>query len=115
MNALTVQALVALLSPPVIQFLKRSQHPLLLWIDRSKPHFLVAINFLTALLTSAGIHILHVPGSLTISWTGLESAVPGLCTFLLTTLIQFGGNHMAFAAIWKSVLPAPSNLQPPAK
>jgi hypothetical protein len=105
MQAPEIQLFVAFIAPLFIQLAKRSQAGVLALVTREKPRILVAINAATALLTATGITFAHVPGSLTISWPSLQQAAPGLLTFLTTTLVQFAANHVAFASIYKNLLP----------
>jgi len=109
MSAFDIQTLVTFLAPQEIQFAKKSDAQALAWIDQSKPKICVLTNFVVALVTSAGITFAHVPGSLTISWPSLGTAVPGLLTFLISTIVQFVAQHLLYDSFWKHFVKSPSN------
>jgi len=105
---LQIQALVTVLAPFAIQLVKNSQVALQGWIDRHRAQVCVAVNFLTALATNAGVAIHHVPGQIVISYPDLPTAVQGLTGFLLMTGAQFGAQHVVYHAAVKHMLPAPA-------
>jgi hypothetical protein len=109
MSAFEIQALVTFLAPLLIQYANKSDAQALAWIDQSKPRICVLTNFVVALLTSAGIGFAHVPGSLTISWPSLGTAVPGLLTFLISTIVQFAAQHLLYDSFWKHFVKSPAN------
>jgi hypothetical protein len=109
MSAFEIQALVTFLAPLVIQFAKKSDARALAWIDQSKPKVCVLTNFAIALVASAGITFAHVPGSLTISWPSLGTVVPGLLTFLISTIVQFVAQHLLYDSFWKHFVKSPPN------
>jgi hypothetical protein len=103
------QALISFLTPLLIQLAKLSQSKLLAWIDQNKPKVCVAASFLTALCTSMGIHFVHTPGALTMSWPSGATMANGFLQFIFA----FGAQHVYYEGLWRHVVPTPAIPAPP--
>ncbi len=105
-HSIQVQALVTFMMPFFIQLAKRSQAKALAWIDQSKPKVCVATSVAAALATSMGIQFAHTPHSLTVTWPDGATLLHGFLTLLVSTVLQFAGQHALYEGLWRQILPA---------
>jgi hypothetical protein len=108
-QSLQIQALITFAMPLLIQLAKRSRNAGFAWIDQNKPKVCMLTSGVMALVTSMGIEIAHAPHSLTVSWPDEATLVHGLLTFLVSSVLQFGAQHVLYDGFWKHAVPSPSN------
>jgi hypothetical protein len=100
-----VQALITFLTPLLIQLAKRSKSSAFAWIGQNKPKVCMFTSGVLALVTSMGIEIAYAPHSLTVSWPDEATLGRGLVTFLVSAVLQFGGQHVLYDGFWKHAVP----------
>jgi len=108
-NSLQVQALIAFVMPLLIQLAKRSQRAGWAWIAQNKPKVCLLTSGVAALLTSMGIECVHAPHSLTVNWPDTATLVHGLVIFVVSAILQFGGQAALYDGFWRHVVPSASN------
>src|ERR1039458_7442966 len=96
------QLLTAFFVPFVLQLMKRSQLGIISWLNQNTPKVNIAISAFAALFLATGIHLVHTPGSLVLTWPAIGVMATGFTTFL----VQLGSQHVSYEAFWRHFFPA---------